>query len=65
MKDQDAVSAIRIFDHVRGGARGGMRGSDWGKRGGFRGGYRGKPEPAPSRGTKRLGDEDFHKPSKK
>ena len=70
LKDQDAVSAVRIFDHVRGGARGG-RGQDRGKRGSYRAGFksdlsRGKYKPSTSRGTKRTGEDDIPlTPSKK
>jgi hypothetical protein len=66
LRDQDAVSAIRIFDHVRGGARGGgFRGRDGVSRG-FRGGFRPKTESGPARGTKRSGEDDIQKtPSKK
>jgi hypothetical protein len=65
LKDQDTVSAIRIYDHVRGGARGGFRGREGSGRG-FRGGFRGKSELGPSRGTKRAGEDDIQNaPSKK
>jgi hypothetical protein len=68
LKDQDAISAVRSFDHVRGGARGG-RGHDRGKRGGpYRGGQGAKAsaEQSTSRGTKRSGEDDIRdKPAKK
>ena len=71
LKDQDATSAVRSFDHVRGGARGG-RGHDKGRGGGYaRGGhkagdYKAKAAPSTSRGTKRSGEDDINlTPSKK
>jgi hypothetical protein len=71
LKDQDAISAVRSFDHVRGGARGG-RGHDRGKRGGhYRGGHKSdgvkaSAEQSTSRGTKRSGEDDIrNKPAKK
>jgi hypothetical protein len=69
LNDLDAVSTVRNFDHVRGGARGG-RGHDRGDRGKRDGKHRGgasgsKAEAGTSRGTKRAGEDNIHAPAKK
>jgi len=74
LKDKDAVSSVKSFDHVRGSARGGRgrdRGHDrGGKKGSFGGGQKSDAsmtpaEPGTSRGTKRAGEDIRDLPAKK
>jgi hypothetical protein len=77
LKDKDAVSSVKSFDHVRGSARGGRgrdRGHDRGaKRGGsFGGGHKSdgsmtpaEPGTSEQRGKKRAGEDIRNVPAKK